>query len=844
MRFPTVVVIAVLVAVAFQPLDVVSGKIEYDDMTINWSVETIDGGARIVPGDTSIAVGPSGTVHVTYHDGDKDGLRYAFKPPDGNWSTELVDAPGVGAHSEVVVDSKGDVHVAYEDRVDGTVKYATRLTDGGWDVSTVDGPVACGNLTMEIDAEDNVFIAYVDLSTPSIDVATPDGAGGWNVTTVVEGGHLYWGMLDMAIWSNGSKHLVYLASEYNSGYLQAYHAHWWPGEVWRVEAEPFLDSGVSHLSIAFNDDGIPYVAAHGGYTLLHRAPSGHWGDFSYFKDQHFRSYGDIRYDSQGCWMVCGQTSSDDLRYYEITPVGNFRTGTVDGRAGTGGYASMAVGPEDRHHIVYYDESNGTLEHATDANRASAPESLTATGGERDITLEWGMPDDLGNATTVTFNIYREDPEDFENYIDLYRTGWTGTSFIDTDVENRVSYLYYVVAVNGAGEGIFSNRAWAMPLLHPTAPRNVTAMAGPDNVVLSWEPPADPGVYTVTGYRVHWRTGTYWSGFGPEWQYPVSEWSNFTVGAATMAFNHSGLKQGYSYHYEIAALHAGGEGERSHDVNAIPMVPPGPPTALTAVRGDGRVVLNWTRPVDDGGCRLTAYRVYRGTSPMDLRLVTTINGSAGDFNLWNEPSMRLMDDGAVPEVVGWDSEGRKYIIPKDSYGTSGELGDSISYYYQVSAVQLAGEGSRSSVLEVPPEMTPRAPRNLTATAVGEGVRLSWMPPARDYYFAPSGYVIYRIGPDGELTVVDLVGKETFNYLDKGVVSNSTYRYCVRGVNEAGEGNSSEWAEVPVGVVIPAHEPPGDGWHWPLADLAFAIAVALIILAVLMMRKRAERRKRGN
>jgi len=710
-RVLTTVVIVLTLSMTVHPSDVTTGAIGYDDMTINWRIETIDNGSIVVPGKASIAVDPSGGVHVSYHDAVADGLRYAYRPADGNWTSQVIDTPGVGNFSEIGVDSKGVVHIAYEDLAHGALKYAVKWPGEDWDIRVVDpGPGTGGFPTLDIDGGDRVFITYVDSSTSSIRMAALDDGGGWNISDVVVGGHAYWGGLDLAIGGNGSMHLVYLAGDLHPQYLQGFYAYRWPGQEWQAESVPFLEYGDTSISIAVNDYGIPYMAANGGYVLFHRSPTGHWGSYSYFKDQGFSSYGDIRYDSKANWLVCGRTSYEDLRYYQFTPVGHFRTGIVDDRTGTGLYASMAVGPYDRFHIVYYNEADGRLEYATDTDRPSEPVGLKATGGERDVLLEWGMPTHLGNATSVTFDIYRDDQ--MTHMYELYCSGWTGTSFLDTEVEDQGLHHYYVVAVNGAGEGDFPPLVWAWPQVRPTRPLNVTATAGPDYIVLHWEPPRDPGVYTVTDYRIYWRTGTFISGFGPEWQYPLSDWNNVTVDASVKSYNHTGLLHGYTYTYEIAAMRTGGEGERSKDVSAIPMVPPGMPMALKAVRGDGCVILNWTRPVDDGGCRLTAYKVYRGTSVHNLKLLTTINGREGDFNLWQEPSTTLMDNGTVPpELGGYSDELNGYLYRYHFNDTPGALDKSVTYYYQVLAVQLAGEGPRSHIVKVPSETMVNVPEDL-------------------------------------------------------------------------------------------------------------------------------------
>ncbi len=825
-----IVTFMILFFLSIQLTDTTSARITYDDVTINWHLETIDDSNDSQPGRTSIAVDNLGGVHVSYHDDVIDGLRYAYRHQNGSWSTQNIDDTGVGNYSEIGVDSEGKVHIAYEDHTNGSLKYAVKLLTGEWIIDIVDpGPRTGGFPTLDIDGDDKVIITYLDRATPSIKMAVQDGAS-WSISDIIVAEHLYWGEIDLAIDDNGSMYMVYLAG-IHPRYLQGYYAHRWPGEEWRPETEPFTESSVNHLSIAIDESGLPTIAANGGHSIHVRLVNGRWVNYPYFEEQEFRDFGDIAYDSHGDYIICGQTASGNLRFVQRTPPHLIRAGFVDGLAGTGLFASMAVDHLDWYHIVYYDETNGWLVYATDINRPSEPLDLRATGGERDILLEWEMPTHLGNATSVTFNIYRDRVG--RSHYDLYVTGLTGTSFLDTGVYNRAYYHYWVVAVNGAGEGQFSTMVYDRAFLYPTTPQNITATAGPDNVVLNWEPPEDPGRYTLTGYRIHWRSGTTWSGMGPEWQYPLTEWSNITVDGSTRSFNHTNLSLGYTYHYEIVAFHADGEGEMSEDIWAIPMEPPDKPTELAAYRLDGRVIVNWTRPVDDGGCRLTAYKVYRGTSHFNLQLLTTINGTPGDWNLWNEPTLDLVDDGTVPEFIsgGWGGDW-DYICPRDEYDEPGEMDNSITYYYQVSAVQLAGEGSRSDILEVPPEGTPNPPQDLEVQVVDGGVKLTWRRPIDDGSNAPKGYVIYRADENGNVVGVDMVSKANRHYVDRELVSNSTYTYYVRGVNDEGQGMSSNMEEVTVGVIDPKDEPSSvdddrEALYLFIGTLALVLVVGIII-----------------
>jgi PKD repeat protein len=137
-------------------------------------------------------------------------------------------------------------------------------------------------------------------------------------------------------------------------------------------------------------------------------------------------------------------------------------------------------------------------------------------------------------------------------------------------------------------------------------------------------------------------------------------------------------------------------------------PPGPPTGLTATPGNAQVTLHWTAPTNNGGVNITGYRVYRGTTSGGETLVTT-GGCSGLGNV-----LTCVDTGL----------------------TGGR-----TYYYEVSAVNAIGEGTRSNEVSATPTGT-TGPW-CTATAA----------PANDGYPGDYNVVVHSNQPNTQATATD-------------------------------------------------------------------------------------------
>ena len=83
------------------------------------------------------------------------------------------------------------------------------------------------------------------------------------------------------------------------------------------------------------------------------------------------------------------------------------------------------------------------------------------------------------------------------------TGASVTTYTVTGLEPGTSYEFYVTALNSDGPGDHSNEVSAS--IKPNVPANptgLTAIAGVDQVNLSWAAPSSDGGAPIKGYEIH------------------------------------------------------------------------------------------------------------------------------------------------------------------------------------------------------------------------------------------------------------------------------------------------------------------------------------------------------
>src|SRR5437879_5671384 len=403
---------------------------------------------------------------------------------------------------------------------------------------------------------------------------------------------------------------------------------------------------------------------------------------------------------------------------------------------------------------------------------SAPTNLVATAGNAQVGLTWQAPGSNGGSPITNYKLYRGLAPGSET---LLTTVGAVTSYTDTAVTNGVTYYYQVSAVNSVGEGPRSNEASATPNQTPpppsppSAPTNISATPRKAQVGLTWQAPGSNGGSPITNYRIYRGTSS------------NGETLLATIGNV-LTYTDTAVTNGVTYYYQVSAVNSVGEGPRSNEASATPSAPPPPPTPpsaptnLVTTAGNAQVGLTWQAPASNGGSPITNYKIYRGTASGGETLVATIGNQL-------------------------------------SYSDGG-LTNGVTYYYQASAVNNAGEGPRSneaSATPTAPATPPGAPQGLSATAGDATVTLTWSAPSSNGGSPITNYRIYRGTSSNGETQLATIGN-MLTYTDTAVTNGVTYYYQVSAVNGAGEGPRSNEASATPSPPPPPNAPPTVDFTW--------------------------------
>jgi fibronectin type 3 domain-containing protein len=484
------------------------------------------------------------------------------------------------------------------------------------------------------------------------------------------------------------------------------------------------------------------------------------------------------------------------------------------------------------------------------NTPSAPGSFAVTRGPSGgaLSLSWSAPSSNGGSPITGYRIYRgPNANELSN---LTVVGASPTSYIDSSLGNGQTWTYRVAALNIAGEGTLSSAVTQTTWDVPSQPLSPAVAAGPGGgtLTVSWTAPVfkgGAGSGGVTGYRIYRGTVAGADAF-------------LTQVGNTTTFQDSGLGDGDTRYYRVAALNLAGEGQNSVTASGTTGSRATAPQAVAAARGPGlgEITLTWQAPASNGGLTITHYRIHRGSQPGDEVFLVQVGNvlsykdtglatgqavsyrvaavsAAGEGDLspslvatapqppsaptsvaasgglnsigltWDAPA----DNGGLAvtgyRVYGGDGPGPTQLLATLGLVTTWEetaLPAGSERFYRVTASNGAGEGDATPDVTATTFDAPGPPRTFTV-ASGPGpdeISLAWQPPEHDGGTPVTGYRIYR---DGEL--IQETGADTMTHADGGLPPGSRWTYEVAAFNEAAEGSPTDGFTT---FAPPAADPP--------------------------------------
>lgn len=269
---------------------------------------------------------------------------------------------------------------------------------------------------------------------------------------------------------------------------------------------------------------------------------------------------------------------------------------------------------------------------------------------------------------------------------------------------------------------------------PPSPMGLTATAGDKQVSLAWD--ASSG---ATSYHVK-RSTTHG---GP--------YSQITSPGNT-SYTDTGLTDGTTYHYVVAAVNSTGESANSSEVPATPSasvtapsVPP-VPTGLMATAGDQQVSLTW-----NASSGATGYHLKRGTA------------SGGPYS--------------------------QVAAPSGTSDTDTGLSDGTTYYYVVSAVNSVGESANSGQVAATPASSSSASVHVTVDVLTD------RHPISPYVYGGAYPTNAATITDSGLSVVRWGGNATSTYNWQTQTNNADNDYFFEdfGYTEIGDSGSSQFIQ---------------------------------------------------
>ena len=397
--------------------------------------------------------------------------------------------------------------------------------------------------------------------------------------------------------------------------------------------------------------------------------------------------------------------------------------------------------------------------------------------------------------------------------------------------NGIAYTAKVVGHNVGGDSVPSDPSDpATPSGPPASPPNLHVTSTSDGTVdVAWDAPASNGGSSISGYVLT--------------QFPAG--GSCTVDSSARTAHCTGLTNGTSYDFSVAATNGSGTGPVSNVDTGTPMTVPSAPVAPTIKAGNGTVTVTWKKSASTGGSAIKRYTVTVGgktcvTTGTSCTITGLSNGTAVSAVVKATNAVGDSVDSAASASVtpaapaGAPSVG--FVAPTITAG-NGKLDVSLMDFSPgaTGVIFTAGPGGQSCVAKAMPwkctipgvdngtEYTvtaafinakgtgpqsdasnkatplgpPSAPQSLVAKGANGSLKVSWAYPASDGGSAVTSYTVTVKTSKGKVagtctyTVVD-PATNTCNV--SGLSTSELYVVEVTATNAQGTGPKAVLTDV--------------------------------------------------
>ena len=455
----------------------------------------------------------------------------------------------------------------------------------------------------------------------------------------------------------------------------------------------------------------------------------------------------------------------------------------------------------------------------------APRNLTATAGNKEVTLSWDPPDDNGNAPATRYRIeWRIDGKDYDRWSQWGTSrSTTYTTTDEANLANGVKYFFRVTAENGSGNGHgpygpASEEVGATPTSGSAVDLGTPVLSDTEilhqgMVRLDWQDIEGAGWYVVQYYDLG----------GGEWlDLPAVGVDVALRGSSAVVSGVDGLSW-----LRVRAMSCAGESEWSQieqlflddasDWEGVPVpdvadgdeIEPCPVVLGTPVLSETEelhahmVRLDW-QDIEGAGWYVVQYYDLGGGEWLDLpavgvdvalrgssAVVSGVDGlswlrvralSCAGESEWSQIEQLFLDDAS-----DWEGVPVPEVEEGDETEPCSEDADNEETLTSAATAAVAG---------AQPTEPPAKPRGLEATATHDSVTLTWDDPGND---SITGYVILRripgVDPEGQFDeLVADTGTAATTYTDDTVSAETRYTYRIKAINGAGTSERSRWYHI--------------------------------------------------